>query len=127
MELEGYEADDILGTLSLRCAEKGQQCLIATGDRDSLQLVGENVTVIDNEASTAPVNVRANDRRGIGMTDKVGRALIAHNGRTRAVGFLVRLANGGKIVGHAVTDGTELLISNFKSIHIFLCVSQTIS
>ena len=46
VELEGYEADDILGTLSLRCAEKGQQCYIATGDRDSLQLVGENVTVI---------------------------------------------------------------------------------
>ena len=46
IELEGYEADDILGTLSLRCVEKGEQCYIATGDRDSLQLVGNHVTVI---------------------------------------------------------------------------------
>ena len=46
VEQEGYEADDILGTLSLRCAQQGGSCYIATGDRDSLQLVGEQVTVI---------------------------------------------------------------------------------
>lgn len=46
VELEGYEADDILGTLSQCCAEQGEQCFIATGDRDSLQLIRENVTVI---------------------------------------------------------------------------------
>ena len=33
---EGYEADDILGTLSHSCAEKGDECVLATGDRDSL-------------------------------------------------------------------------------------------
>ena len=42
---EGYEADDILGTLSKSCAEAGDQCVLATGDRDSLQLVGPRVTV----------------------------------------------------------------------------------
>ena len=42
---EGYEADDILGTLSHTCAEKGNECVLATGDRDSLQLVGDKVTV----------------------------------------------------------------------------------
>ncbi|MGN0585306.1 MAG: DNA polymerase I [Ruminococcus sp.] len=42
---EGYEADDILGTLSRLCCEQGNQCYIVTGDRDSLQLVNENVTV----------------------------------------------------------------------------------
>ena len=41
----GYEADDILGTLSRLCCEQGDQCYIVTGDRDSLQLVNENVTV----------------------------------------------------------------------------------
>lgn len=46
IEKEGYEADDILGTLSAACAQKGDTCFIATGDRDSLQLVGENVTVV---------------------------------------------------------------------------------
>lgn len=42
---EGFEADDILGTLSHACAEKGDECVLATGDRDSLQLVNDNVTV----------------------------------------------------------------------------------
>ena len=45
VESEGYEADDILGTLARRCRETGNQCVIATGDRDSLQLVSDNVTV----------------------------------------------------------------------------------
>jgi len=44
-EREGYEADDILGTLSRLCKEGGAQCVIATGDRDSLQLVGGETTV----------------------------------------------------------------------------------
>ena len=45
VEREGYEADDILGTLSANCKE-GDFCYIATGDRDSLQLVSENVNVV---------------------------------------------------------------------------------
>ena len=42
---EGYEADDILGTLSLACEKSGDCCVIATGDRDSLQLVSDKTTV----------------------------------------------------------------------------------
>ncbi len=42
---EGYEADDILGTLSFACKNNGDECVIATGDRDSLQLVNDKVTV----------------------------------------------------------------------------------
>lgn len=42
---EGYEADDILGTLSKACADGGNTCVIATGDRDSLQLVNDSVSV----------------------------------------------------------------------------------
>lgn len=42
---EGYEADDILGTLSKACADTGNTCVIATGDRDSLQLVNDSVSV----------------------------------------------------------------------------------
>ncbi len=44
-ELAGYEADDLLGTISRRAAEHGDDCVIVTGDRDSLQLVREHVTV----------------------------------------------------------------------------------
>ncbi len=42
---EGFEADDILGTLAARCRETGNTCVIATGDRDSFQLIGNGVTV----------------------------------------------------------------------------------
>ncbi len=45
VEREGFEADDILGTLSKACADGGGDCVLATGDRDSLQLVGPHVTV----------------------------------------------------------------------------------
>lgn len=45
VECEGYEADDILGTLAAQCDKTGNNCVIATGDRDSLQLVSENVHV----------------------------------------------------------------------------------
>lgn len=41
----GYEADDILGTLSAECEKEGWECVIATGDRDSLQLVSNLTTV----------------------------------------------------------------------------------
>ena len=42
---EGYEADDILGTLAKAASDRGDTCVIATGDRDSLQLIGDRVTV----------------------------------------------------------------------------------
>lgn len=45
VECEGYEADDILGTFSKVCSENGDECFILTGDRDSLQLVNDKVTV----------------------------------------------------------------------------------
>ncbi len=46
LELDGYEADDILGTLSAASAQADVPCFIATGDRDSLQLVDDKVTVL---------------------------------------------------------------------------------
>ncbi len=45
VEVEGYEADDIIGTLSRVAKEKNSDCVIMTGDRDSFQLVNDRVTV----------------------------------------------------------------------------------
>ena len=45
VECEGYEADDILGTLSKAASDSGSECYILTGDRDSFQLVSDRVTV----------------------------------------------------------------------------------
>ncbi len=44
-ECEGWEADDILGTAGKLCAAKDWDCVIVTGDRDSLQLVAPHVSV----------------------------------------------------------------------------------
>ncbi len=43
---QDYEADDLLGTYSRMAEEAGMQAYVFTGDRDSLQLISENVTVI---------------------------------------------------------------------------------
>jgi len=46
VEQEGYEADDILGTLSRIAEEEDSEAFLVTGDRDSYQLVSEKVTLI---------------------------------------------------------------------------------
>lgn len=44
-ELDGWEADDLLGTISRRCEAAGWDCDIATGDKDSLQLITDHTTI----------------------------------------------------------------------------------
>ena len=44
LEKEGYEADDIIGTIAAMCDKSGDKCVILTGDKDDLQLVSENTT-----------------------------------------------------------------------------------
>ena len=46
VELDGFEADDIIATLARRATESGLKVLVCTGDRDTLQLVNESVTVL---------------------------------------------------------------------------------
>lgn len=41
LELEGYEADDIIGTVSATCEQQGISCAIITGDKDDLQLASK--------------------------------------------------------------------------------------
>ena len=44
-ECQGWEADDVIGTVSRICSNNQWECVIVTGDRDSLQLIDENVHV----------------------------------------------------------------------------------
>ncbi len=46
VELDGYEADDVIATLATAAPEQGLDVLICTGDRDSMQLVNDRVTVL---------------------------------------------------------------------------------
>lgn len=46
LEIPGYEADDILGTMSKMCEDAGDDALIVTGDRDSFQLAGPHTKIL---------------------------------------------------------------------------------
>ena len=46
LEVDGYEADDVLATLTAQAREEGLEVLICSGDRDAYQLVGDKVTVL---------------------------------------------------------------------------------
>jgi len=46
LEKPGYEADDIIGTLSCQARDAGMEVIISTGDRDAFQLAGEHVTIL---------------------------------------------------------------------------------
>ena len=46
VELEGYEADDVIATLTAQAREAGMEVLICSGDRDAFQLVTDGVTVL---------------------------------------------------------------------------------
>ncbi len=45
LSCEGFEADDILGTLAKACQSQGHDCVVMTGDRDSLQLIDAHIMV----------------------------------------------------------------------------------
>ena len=42
---QGWEADDVIGTVGKICSNNGWECVVITGDRDSLQLIDENVHI----------------------------------------------------------------------------------
>lgn len=54
-EIEGYEADDILGTLSLKGQENGYKVYIVTGDKDAIQLASDDTTVLITKKGIAEV------------------------------------------------------------------------
>ena len=47
LNFEGYEADDVIGTLSCRLAEQGHHVYIVSSDKDMMQLVNENVSILN--------------------------------------------------------------------------------
>lgn len=73
MELEGFEADDLLGTLAAKSRESGDECVIVTGDRDSLQYVAQGAKV-----------ALVTTRMGLTRTEVYDEALFAekYNGMT---------------------------------------------
>jgi DNA polymerase-1 len=52
LQVEGVEADDVIGTLCARAAGRGLQVLVSTGDKDLAQLVTDNVTLVNTMNDT---------------------------------------------------------------------------
>ena len=62
VELEGYEADDVIGTLSLRADEQGIATCVISHDRDAFQLVSDNVSVLLSPRGVTDVHVYTPER-----------------------------------------------------------------
>ena len=61
VEVDGWEGDDILGTLAKRGHDAGVRVLLVTGDRDAFQLVTENVCVVTTKKGITDIVVYGPD------------------------------------------------------------------
>jgi len=61
VELQGWEGDDILGTLAKRGAEHGLRMLLVTGDRDAFQLVTDDVSVVTTKKGITDIVIYGPD------------------------------------------------------------------
>jgi DNA polymerase-1 len=63
IEVEGYEADDVLGTLAQKAENEGVEILIVTGDTDTFQLIDEHTRVLTSRRAFSDTIVY--DQQGI--------------------------------------------------------------
>ena len=63
-ECQGWEADDVIGTVGKICSNNGWECVVVTGDRDSLQLIDENVHIklVITKAGQTTANLYTKER-----------------------------------------------------------------
>lgn len=64
-ELEGWEADDLIGTIARTCEKDGWECVAVTGDKDSLQLVTDDTHVLLVTTRMGQTTTREMTPRGI--------------------------------------------------------------
>jgi DNA polymerase I len=63
VKVEGYEADDVIGTLARRAQEQGLRVMVVSGDRDVYQLVGDGIRVMTT--SRGVTDTKVYDREGV--------------------------------------------------------------
>ena len=66
LELSGFEADDIIGTIARDCAERGMAAVVVTGDKDLMQIVTDNVTLLDTMKDKVSGPAEVVERFGVG-------------------------------------------------------------
>ncbi len=77
LELQGYEADDIIGALAGRFAAQGGKVVVVTGDKDLMQIVTDQVTLLDTMKGKESGIAEVIERFGVGpelVTDILGLA-----------------------------------------------------
>src|SRR5215467_463877 len=63
LELQGYEADDVIGTMAVKGAKGGLEVLIVSNDKDMMQLVGQNVRTLRTGSGGAKADVIVDENR----------------------------------------------------------------
>ncbi len=66
LELEGFEADDIIGGLARRFAEQGGRVVVVTGDKDLMQIVSDRITLLDTMKDKQSGIAEVFERFGVG-------------------------------------------------------------
>lgn len=75
LSVEGVEADDVIGSLAKKAASAGKKVMIVTGDKDFMQLVDENVTLLDTMKERRIGHAEVVEKFGVGpgqVTDVIG-------------------------------------------------------
>jgi len=148
LEMEGYEADDIIGTLASQAAAGGIKVVIATGDKDLLQLVNKTTKVI--MLSGAGRDTRVFDARKVeakygippallpdyfglmgdaidnipgvpGIGEKTAKALVAEHGSIEAIYGNLDAVEPAR-VRKLLEDGHEEALSSLELVQICLDV-----
>lgn len=65
LEKEGFEADDIIGTMARQCEERGMEVVVVTGDKDLMQIVTPCVTLLDTMKDKASGPAQVEERFGV--------------------------------------------------------------
>ncbi len=65
LQVEGVEADDVIGTLATRAEAAGMNCVISTGDKDLAQLVTDNITLVNTMTDTRMDRAGVHEKFGV--------------------------------------------------------------
>jgi len=63
LEVKGYEADDVIGTMAVKAARQGIEVLIVSNDKDMMQLVGKNVRTLRTGSGGAKSDILVDEKR----------------------------------------------------------------
>ncbi len=66
LELQGFEADDIIGTIARDCEGRGMAAVVVTGDKDLMQIVSDSVTLLDTMKDKVSGPAEVAERFGVG-------------------------------------------------------------